>query len=90
MENICTIARTLLAELFCVSSSSSKVVVRDWVVSVGRKEGIDKNVAVPLSAFAMAAMDPVVPQEITAELTQILSNLVQGDNEIRQKYVSMA
>lgn len=32
-------------------------------------------------------MDPVVPPEITAELTQILSNLVQGDNEIRQKYV---
>ncbi|KAF9445877.1 ARM repeat-containing protein [Macrolepiota fuliginosa MF-IS2] len=29
-------------------------------------------------------MDPVVPPEITAELTQILSNLVQGDNEIRQ------
>ncbi|KAK7023689.1 importin subunit beta-3 [Paramarasmius palmivorus] len=28
-------------------------------------------------------MDPVVPQEITAELTQILSNLVLGDNEIR-------
>jgi hypothetical protein len=32
-------------------------------------------------------MDPVVPQEITAELTQILSNLVLGDNEIRSKYV---
>ncbi|KAF5347677.1 hypothetical protein D9758_014842 [Tetrapyrgos nigripes] len=28
-------------------------------------------------------MDPVVPHEITAELTQILSNLVLGDNEIR-------
>ncbi|KAG7091694.1 hypothetical protein E1B28_010715 [Marasmius oreades] len=28
-------------------------------------------------------MDPVVPQEITNELTQILSNLVLGDNEIR-------
>ncbi|KAK0240872.1 armadillo-type protein [Armillaria nabsnona] len=28
-------------------------------------------------------MDPVVPPEITAELTQILSNLVLGDNEIR-------
>ncbi|KIK57273.1 hypothetical protein GYMLUDRAFT_263322 [Collybiopsis luxurians FD-317 M1] len=28
-------------------------------------------------------MEPVVPQEITAELTQILSNLVLGDNEIR-------
>ncbi|KAJ3859024.1 armadillo-type protein [Lentinula novae-zelandiae] len=28
-------------------------------------------------------MEPVVPPEITAELTQILSNLVLGDNEIR-------
>ncbi|KAF6749808.1 armadillo-type protein [Ephemerocybe angulata] len=28
-------------------------------------------------------MEAVVPQEITAELTQILSNLVLGDNEIR-------
>jgi hypothetical protein len=32
-------------------------------------------------------MDAVVPAEITAELTQILSNLVLGDNEIRSKYV---
>lgn len=30
-------------------------------------------------------MDPVVPQEITAELTQILANLVLGDNKIRSK-----
>jgi hypothetical protein len=30
-------------------------------------------------------MDAVVPAEITAELTQILSNLVLGDNEIRSK-----
>ncbi|KAM6503013.1 Armadillo-type fold [Amanita muscaria] len=29
-------------------------------------------------------METVVPPEITAELTQILSNLVLGDNEIRQ------
>ncbi|KAF8637449.1 hypothetical protein AX17_002814 [Amanita inopinata Kibby_2008] len=28
-------------------------------------------------------MEPLVPPEITAELTQILSNLVLGDNEIR-------
>jgi hypothetical protein len=33
-------------------------------------------------------MDPVVPQEVTAELTQILSNLVLGDNQIRSKYES--
>lgn len=33
-------------------------------------------------------MDPVVPQEVTAELTQILSNLVLGDNQIRSKYAS--
>jgi hypothetical protein len=32
-------------------------------------------------------MEAVVPAEITAELTQILSNLVLGDNEIRSKYV---
>lgn len=31
-------------------------------------------------------MESVVPPEITAELTQILSNLVLGDNEIRTKY----
>ncbi|KAG6382203.1 hypothetical protein JVT61DRAFT_856 [Boletus reticuloceps] len=28
-------------------------------------------------------MEAVVPQEITAELTQILANLVLGDNKIR-------
>ena len=33
-------------------------------------------------------MDSVVPQEVTAELTQILSNLVLGDNQIRSKYES--
>ena len=27
----------------------------------------------------------VVPPEVTQELVQILSNLVQGDNEIRSK-----
>lgn len=31
-------------------------------------------------------MEAVVPQEITAELTQILANLVLGDNKIRSKY----
>lgn len=31
-------------------------------------------------------MESVVPAQITAELTQILSNLVLGDNEIRSKY----
>lgn len=31
-------------------------------------------------------MDAVVPQEITTELTQILANLVLGDNKIRSKY----
>ena len=34
----------------------------------------------------LSQMDPVVPQEVTAELTQILSNLVLGDNQIRSKY----
>lgn len=33
-------------------------------------------------------MEAVVPQEITAELTQILANLVLGDNKIRSKYGS--
>jgi hypothetical protein len=32
-------------------------------------------------------MESVVDPQITAELTQILSNLVLGDNEIRQKWV---
>lgn len=32
-------------------------------------------------------MESVVPPEITAELTQILSNLVLGDNEIRSRCV---
>lgn len=31
------------------------------------------------------AMEAVVPAEIAAELTQVLSNLVFGDNEIRSK-----
>lgn len=30
-------------------------------------------------------MEAVVPPQVTAELTQILSNLVLGDNEIRAK-----
>jgi hypothetical protein len=30
-------------------------------------------------------MDALVPPDVTAELTQILSNLVLGDNEIRSK-----
>lgn len=34
-------------------------------------------------------MESVVPQEIITELTQILSNLVLGDNEIRSKYAYM-
>lgn len=32
-------------------------------------------------------MDAIVPPEVTAELTQILSNLVLGDNQIRAKCV---
>ncbi|KAH9167134.1 ARM repeat-containing protein [Lactarius sanguifluus] len=32
-------------------------------------------------------MEPLVPPDVTAELTQILSNLVLGDNEIRSKLV---
>ncbi|KZP07501.1 glycoside hydrolase family 18 protein [Athelia psychrophila] len=31
-------------------------------------------------------MDSVVPPELTAELTQLLSNPVLGDNEIRSQY----
>lgn len=34
-------------------------------------------------------MESVVPAQITTELTQILSNLVLGDNEIRSKYASL-
>jgi hypothetical protein len=33
-------------------------------------------------------MDALVPPDVTAELTQILSNLVLGDNEIRSKYAT--
>lgn len=33
----------------------------------------------------LATMESVVPPEIITELTQILSNLVLGDNEIRSK-----
>lgn len=36
----------------------------------------------------LSVMDALVPPDVTAELTQILSNLVLGDNEIRSKYVS--
>lgn len=32
-------------------------------------------------------MEAIVPPEVTAELTQILSNLVLGDNQIRSKCV---
>ena len=38
----------------------------------------------PFKIFSI--MESVVPQEVTAELTQILSNLVLGDNQIRSKY----
>ena len=33
-------------------------------------------------------MDALVPPDVTSELTQILSNLVLGDNEIRSKYAT--
>ena len=36
----------------------------------------------------LTSMEPLVPPDVTAELTQILSNLVLGDNEIRSKLVS--
>jgi len=36
-------------------------------------------------ALRIPAMEAVVPQEITTELTQILANLVLGDNKIRSK-----
>lgn len=59
---------------------------RRRITNVGRAwEWIDRAVAVRRGDFCATAMDSVVPAEITAELTQILSNLVQGDNEIRQK-----
>ena len=35
-------------------------------------------------------MEAVVPPQVTAELTQILSNLVLGDNELRARYVYSA
>ena len=35
------------------------------------------------------AMESVVPRQVTVELTQILSNLVLGDNEIRSRQVSV-
>lgn len=35
-----------------------------------------------------SSMEPVVPPEVTAELTQILSNLVLGDNDIRTRQLS--
>ncbi|KAF6743114.1 hypothetical protein DFP72DRAFT_1053425 [Ephemerocybe angulata] len=35
--------------------------------------------------YLTETMEAIVPQEITAELTQILSNLVLGDNEVRAK-----
>src|SRR5712671_1237636 len=38
-----------------------------------------------LAIFMM--MDALIPPDVTAELTQILSNLVLGDNEIRSKFV---
>jgi hypothetical protein len=41
------------------------------------------------TALLVQSMDALVPPDVTAELTQILSNLVLGDNEIRSKYVFM-
>ena len=38
--------------------------------------------------FSSTYFNGIVPPDITAELTQILSNLVLGDNEIRSKLVS--
>ena len=35
-------------------------------------------------------MEAIVPPEVTAELTQILSNLVLGDNQIRSKCVYLS
>jgi hypothetical protein len=60
-----------------------EVVVCDWVVSVGRKV---MTVAVPLSAFAMTAM---ALKGSLLSLLKFFQILVQGNNEVRQKYVSL-
>ena len=42
------------------------------------------------SSFRLAAMtDVAVPPEVTAEITQILSNLVLGDNHLRTTSVPL-
>ena len=40
---------------------------------------------ISVTSHQTTAMESIVEPEIAAELRQILSNLVQGDNEIRQK-----
>jgi hypothetical protein len=42
------------------------------------------------SLILSSIMDFLVPPDVTAELTQILSNLVLGDNEIRSKYLPLS
>ena len=43
------------------------------------------------SSFRLAAMtDVAVPPEVTAEITQILSNLVLGDNHLRTTSVPLS
>jgi hypothetical protein len=56
--------------------------------SVGHPEPLHRQLPPLVVCSTVTPMDALVPPDVTAELTQILSNLVLGDNEIRSKYAT--
>ncbi len=56
------------------------ILAEEW-----RTSGMDSQPT--QSTQSTQPFQPVVPPEITAEVTQILSNLVLGDNQLRTKQV---
>ena len=43
---------------------------------------------IPLNSRPLTSLEPLVPPDVTAELTAILFTLILGDNKIRSKLVS--
>lgn len=78
IEVVCLYSITVMEVLFKVNRQMGERFER-----VGHPEPLHRGLL-----YLLHPMDALVPPDVTAELTQILSNLVLGDNEIRSKYAT--
>jgi hypothetical protein len=59
-----------------------------WQYTTGKTgRRVGERFCQPRALIIFMMMDALIPPDVSAELTQILSNLVLGDNEIRSKSV---